>query len=74
MQMVRQVRSAVQLPLDPAMEEALVLKKARELYVSSRLLSSRYATFERAMEHPVQGKCLRLCATQLLRRGKGTRG
>jgi hypothetical protein len=63
-----------QLPLDAAMEEELVLRQARVMFTSSKLLSGRYASFEKAMADPVQGRCLRLCATQLLRLGKRTRG
>ncbi len=70
----RSLTHAQQLPLDPALEEELVQKKAREIYTQSRLLSAKYASFARLMEDPVAGRCLRLCATQLLRRGNKTRG
>jgi len=63
-----------QLHLNPAMEEELVLQKARELWRGSKNLSARYATFEGVMADAAQGKCLRLWATALVRRGKRTRG
>lgn len=63
-----------QMPLDPVLEEELVLRKARELYANSRFLSGRFASFERLMADPVVGRCMRLSATHLLRRGSRTRG
>lgn len=68
------IRMQKQLPLDPALEEELVLKKARELYGRSRFLSARYASFARLMEDPVAGRCMRLSARHLLRLGDRTQG
>lgn len=70
---MRTLNHAQQLPLDPALEEELVLQKAQQIYRQPRFLSGRYASFERLMEDPVAGRCLRLCATQCLRLGKRTR-
>lgn len=62
------------LPVDPALHEAMVQKKARELYSRSRFLSGKYSSFARLMEDPIAGRCLRLCAARVLRLGNGTRG
>ena len=70
---MRTLNHAQQLPLDPALEEELVLQKAKQIYRQSRFLSARYASFARLMEDPVAGRCLRLCATQCLRLGSKTR-
>lgn len=64
---------SVQMPLLP-MDDELVLRKARELFDSSPLLSSRWPSFDKAMAHPSVGRCLRLSATALLRRGSKKRG
>jgi hypothetical protein len=71
---MRVLNHAQQLPLDPGLEEELVLSAARGLYERSRYLSSKYASFSRLMADPIAGRCLRLCATQCLRLGKKTRG
>lgn len=57
------------LPIDPTVQEELVLTKARELYRRSGFLSVRYTSFKRLMEDPVAGRCMRLSATHLLRLG-----
>lgn len=67
--------SPLQMPLalpevDAAQFEALVLAKARGLFEGSRYLSARFASFERVMEQPVTGRCLRIAASALLRRGQ----
>lgn len=67
-------RAAQQMPLDPAMEEELVLAKARQLYEHSRVLSGKYASFNRLMADPVAAQCLRLCARQVLRSASRKRG
>ena len=71
---MRMLNHAVQMPLDPALEEELILEKAKVLYQRSKLLSGKYASFNRLMADPVAGRCLRLCARQLLRSGNRTRG
>lgn len=69
------MRMQKQLPLDPALEEELVLKKARELFGLSLYLSGRYASFQKLMADPLVGRCMRLSATQCLRMGgKKTQG
>ncbi len=55
------------LPADTALEEELMLKKARELYRRSGFLNARYPSFLRLMEDPIAGRCMRLSATHLLR-------
>ncbi len=55
------------LPVDPTVQEELVLTKARELYRRSGFLNVRYNSFKRLMEDPVAGRCMRLSATHLLR-------
>ncbi|MFZ4480611.1 MAG: hypothetical protein ACOYNZ_12050 [Rhodoferax sp.] len=60
------------LPVDAALQEELMLKKARELYRRSRFLSSRYPSFKRLMDDPIAGRCMRLSATHLLRLGDRT--
>lgn len=70
-----QTRNQVQVPLALAVPTELVLVKAAELFGRSRLLRKKYASLERLLEDPVAGRCLRLCATQLLRsQGSRTRG
>lgn len=59
------------LPVEPELYEAMVVKKARELFHRSRLLSTRYASFERVMAEPVTGRCLRMAAVALVRNGVG---
>lgn len=56
-----------QMPLLP-LDEELLLRKARELFDSSRLLSGRWPSFDQAMQHPAVGRCLRMSAAALLRR------
>lgn len=63
-----------QLPLDPELEEALVLQEARALYDASRLLCGRYASFAKLMADPLVGRCMRLSAAQRVRAGKRTQG
>ena len=67
-------KHATQLPLDPDLEEELVLAKALELYRRNRYLSGKYASFSRLMADPIAERCLRLCARQVLRLGNRTRG
>ncbi len=55
------------LPVDPKLQEELMLKKARELYLRSRLLNIRYPSFNQLMEDPIAGRCMRMSATHLLR-------
>lgn len=55
------------LPMDPAIKENLVLKKARDLYRRSRFLNIRYPSFDRLMDDPIAGRCMRMSATHLLR-------
>jgi hypothetical protein len=62
MQVNRQ--EALALPLAPE----LVQQKCSELYEHSRFLRRKYPRLEKLLEDPVAGRCLRLCATQLLRR------
>lgn len=65
------------LPLDPVAHEAAVLEKAAELFERSRFLRRKYGRLARLLEDPVAGRCLRLCATQLVRLaalGNETRG
>lgn len=72
--MARTFQPMAQLPLDAALQEELVLAKARELYAKSPFLSRKYSSFSKLMADPVAGRCLRLCATQLvMRRGRRTR-
>ncbi len=71
---LKHVTQGQQLPLDPELEQALVLEKARVLYTRSRYLSGKYASFSRLMEDPIAERCLRLCARQLLRSGNRTQG
>ena len=40
------------LPVDPKLQEELMLKKASELYRRSRLLKIRYPTFKHLMRIP----------------------
>ena len=70
----RQQQMALALPVDPVLYEELVAKKARELYSRSRFLSGKYASFQRLMEDPIAGRCMRLCAAQVLRLGSRTQG
>lgn len=63
-----------QVPLALPVPPELVLEKAAELYERSGLLRRRYASLDLLLADPVAGRCLRLCATQLLRRGSRTRG
>lgn len=53
--------------MDPAIKENLVLKKARDLYRRSRFLNIRYPSFDRLMDDPIAGRCMRMSATHLLR-------
>lgn len=62
---------ARQLPLDPAMEQEAVLKKARALFDRSRYLSSRFASFDRLMADPVTGRAMWIAATQCVRSAVG---
>ena len=62
------------LPVDATQQEKLMLKKAQELYRRSRFLKARYASFERLIEDPIAGWCMRLSAAHLLRLGYGTPG
>jgi hypothetical protein len=55
------------LPVDPTLQEELMLKKAKELYQRSRLLNIRYPSFKHLMEDPIAGRCMRMSATHLLR-------
>ena len=55
------------LPVDPTLQEQLVLKKARDLYRRSRFLNTRYASFNRLMDDPIVGRCMRMSAAHLLR-------
>ncbi|MCX7249064.1 MAG: hypothetical protein NTX31_15570 [Burkholderiales bacterium] len=55
------------LPMDPTLQEELMLKKASELYRRSRLLNIRYPSFKHLMEDPIAGRCMRMSATHLLR-------
>jgi hypothetical protein len=64
----------LQLPLDAQLHEELVLAKARELFARSHYLSGKYPSFNKLMEDPVVARCMRLCAGQMLRRDKSTRG
>lgn len=63
----------VQMPLIP-LDDELVLRKARELFDSSRLLSARWPSFDKVMADPLVGRCLRMSATALVRRGSRARG
>lgn len=73
--MARVFQQAIQLPLDAALQEELVLAKARDLYARSPFISRKYSSFAKAMADPVAGRCLRLCARQLVMRlGRRTRG
>ncbi len=62
------------LPVDPTLQEDLMLKKARELYRRSRFLSVRYPSFNRLMDDPIAGRCMRMSATHLLHLGDRTQG
>lgn len=55
------------LPVDPTLQEELMLKKASELYQRSRLLNIRYPSFKHLMEDPIAGRCMRMSAAHLLR-------
>ena len=57
------------LPVDPALLEAVTLKKACELYRRSSFLRIRYASVKELLEDPVAGRCMRLGVTHLLRHG-----
>jgi hypothetical protein len=70
---LKQEQLALALPPDAQLMEELILKKARELFERSRLLSSRYPSFARLMEDPLVGRCMRLSAAQCLRSGKRVR-
>jgi hypothetical protein len=75
MKHVSRCAEQTQMALIP-LDEELVLRKARELFDSSRVLSARWPSFQKALADPNVGRCLRLSATQLLRRaeqGKGRR-
>lgn len=63
-----------QVPLALPLDEALVLAKALELFEQSRFLRHKYKRLEQLLADPVAGRCLRLCATQLVRLGSETRG
>lgn len=67
------VTPPIQLPLIP-LDEEQVRRKARELFDSSRVLSARWASFDKVMADPLMGRCLRLSATALLRRADRARG
>jgi hypothetical protein len=55
------------LPMDPTLKENLVLEKARDLYRRSRFLNARYSSFNRLMDDPIAGRCMRMSAAHLLR-------
>ena len=55
------------LPMDPTLQEELMLQKASELYRRSQLLNIRYPSFKHLMEDPIAGRCMRMSATHLLR-------
>ena len=67
-----------QLPLDPALEHDVVMRKARALFDRSHYLSTRFASFDRLMADPVTGRAMWIAATQCVRsaaaRGNSRRG
>lgn len=64
----------VQIPLALPVDESMVLEKVADLFERSRFLRRKYGRLETLMADPVAGRCLRLCATQLVRSGSKTRG
>ncbi|MFN4360508.1 MAG: hypothetical protein ACK4F4_07270 [Hylemonella sp.] len=58
------------LPLD----EEEVMRIARRLFDSSRLLQERWPSFDKAMAHPLVGRCLLLNARQVLRSNDKKKG
>jgi|GEM_PF-1173213 len=65
--MPSQQQISLPLPVDSALLEELMLKKASELYRRSRLLNIRYPSFKQLMDDPIAGRCMRMSATHLLR-------
>lgn len=55
-----------QLPLLP-IEDEEVMRVARRLFESSRLLCERWPSFDKAIAHPSVGRCLLMNARQVLR-------
>jgi hypothetical protein len=69
-----QVMNQKQVPLALPVDEAMVQGKALELFDRSRFLRGKYKRLEQLLADPVAGRCLRLCATQLVRLGSETQG
>jgi hypothetical protein len=63
------VNKQIQVPLALPVDEAAVLAKAEVLFLRSPTVRRNYKTVSAALADPVAGKCLRLCARQLLLRG-----
>lgn len=55
-----------QMPLALPVDEAALLAKAEVLFVRSPTVRRNYKTLAQALADPVAGRCLRLCARQLL--------
>ena len=70
MQSMNPSQLALGLHPDPQEAERLVQEKVRELFEHSRFLRRKYGRLESLMQDPIAQRCLRLCATQLLRLGK----
>lgn len=66
--------SRAQLPLALPVPADAVQEKCAELFARSRFLQQKYRNLELLLADPVAGRCMRLCATQLLRPGRRTRG
>lgn len=56
-----------QIPL-LELDEELVMRKARQLFEESALLTRRWSSFEQLMADPTVGRCLRMSARVLLAR------
>jgi len=63
------VNRPIQVPLALPVDEAALLAKAEVLFVRSPTIRRRYGTAAAALADPVAGRCLRLCARQLLLAG-----
>lgn len=60
-----------QMPLSLPVDEAALLAKAEVLFVRSPTVRRNYKTLAAALADPVAGRCLRLCARQLLLGAEG---
>lgn len=64
----------IQMPLALPVDEAALLAKAEVLFVRSPTVRRNFKTVQAALADPVAGRCLLLCARQLLLLGNRDTG